>query len=199
MIIEIPPRNFANRRTAVYVDDFLTDANINKILAAPQWLQTRPAEIGVNADGRQDAVIRRSAVSWMGLEPDYSEIWNKIINAAAMVNAEHFHFDLTGCYEPMQLGVYHAEDNGHYNWHTDANADDTNVPRKLSMALLLSDPEEFVGGDLEFKVHDDTAVTAPQRRGRAWFFPSYVLHRVTPVTQGQRRSAVLWMGGPAFR
>jgi len=199
MIIEIPPRNFANRRTVVHVDDFLTDDDINRLLAAPQWLQTIPAEVGVNSDIRQDGDVRRSSVAWVGLESQYESIWNKIISAAATVNAEYFHYDLTGCYEPLQLGVYHASDHGHYNWHTDANPDDINVPRKLSMALLLSDPTEFDGGALEFKVHDDQAIAAPPRRGRAWFFPSYVLHRVTPVTRGHRRSAVLWMGGPAFR
>jgi PKHD-type hydroxylase len=155
MIIEIPPRNFANRKTAVYVDDFLTDDDINRLLAAPQWLQTRPAEVGISSDSRHDDDIRRSSVAWLGLETQYESIWNKIVTAASTVNAEHFHYDLTGCYEPMQLGLYQAEVQGHYNWHTDANPEDSNVPRKLSMALLLSDPAEFDGGDLEFKIHDD--------------------------------------------
>jgi PKHD-type hydroxylase len=64
---------------------------------------------------------------------------------------------------------------------------------------MLSDPSEFEGGQLEIKVNNDDPVTLEQKRGRAWFFPSYVLHRVTPVTKGPRRSLVLWVGGPEFK
>ena len=67
------------------------------------------------------------------------------------------------------------------------------------MVLMLSDPSEFEGGQLEIKTDSDNPITLEQKRGRAWFFPSYVLHRVTPVTKGTRRSLVLWIGGPEFK
>jgi PKHD-type hydroxylase len=63
----------------------------------------------------------------------------------------------------------------------------------------LNDPKEFKGGDFQLMVDSDTPVTVEQKKGRAWFFPSYTLHRVTPVTEGERKSLVLWIGGPAFR
>jgi PKHD-type hydroxylase len=67
------------------------------------------------------------------------------------------------------------------------------------MCLMLGDPAEFEGGDLEVMAGSAAPVTLEQRQGRAWFFPSYILHRVTPVTQGTRRSVVVWAGGPSFR
>ena len=42
-------------------------------------------------------------------------------------------------------------------------------------------------------------VTAGIARGTATLFPSYMLHRVTPVTEGIRHSLTVWAHGPAFR
>jgi PKHD-type hydroxylase len=38
-----------------------------------------------------------------------------------------------------------------------------------------------------------------QTKGSAIFFPSFAMHRVTPVTDGVRRSLVVWMEGPRFK
>jgi PKHD-type hydroxylase len=67
------------------------------------------------------------------------------------------------------------------------------------MSLLLSDPNEFEGGELQVKPDSDDIKFLEQKQGRAWFFPSYTLHRVAPVTKGVRRSLVLWVGGPPFK
>ena len=40
---------------------------------------------------------------------------------------------------------------------------------------------------------------ADRRKGSAAAFPSFVLHRVTPVTKGTRHSLTIWAHGPAFR
>ena len=143
--------------------------------------------------------IRASDISWLGMKPELQPIWEKLSIAVAEVNRRYFHFDLTGFHEPMQLGLYTADKQGHYNWHIDASPTDNNVPRKLSIAMLLSNPSDFEGGEFQVKTSDDTAHTLETLQGRAWFFPSYTLHRVAPVTKGVRRSLVLWVGGPAFR
>jgi PKHD-type hydroxylase len=41
--------------------------------------------------------------------------------------------------------------------------------------------------------------TAPRERGVVIAFPSYVLHRVTPITSGTRKSVVIWITGPKFK
>ncbi|MBI4521691.1 MAG: 2OG-Fe(II) oxygenase, partial [Gemmatimonadetes bacterium] len=43
------------------------------------------------------------------------------------------------------------------------------------------------------------SVVATRGKGQAFLFPSYIGHRVTPVTRGIRRSLVTWCVGPAFR
>ena len=40
---------------------------------------------------------------------------------------------------------------------------------------------------------------AHKARGTLVAFPSYVMHRVTPVTSGTRKSLVAWVAGPKFR
>ena len=200
MIYQIPPRNSIGKDTHAYWENFLTNEEINKILARPEWLNIGNACIGGSGGNSQiNKDIRTTDIGWLGLTPETAWIWEKLTNVIANANQQYFKFNLTGCYEPIQLGVYKAEDSGHYNWHTDASNTDNGVPRKLSMSILLSDPSEFEGGELQIKTHNDEVQTLNTVKGRAWFFSSYTLHRVTPVTKGIRRSLVLWVGGPEFK
>ena len=64
--------------------------------------------------------------------------------------------------------------------------------------MQLSDPAGYEGGTLQLRP-DSTITDAPIIRGTATIFPSFVLHRVTPVTMGTRWSLTLWTHGPAFR
>lgn len=204
MIYGIPPRNQFGKDNAVYWDDFLPNDYINQILSDNAWLNMQDAAVGgqvVNGtiQSETDKEVRNSRIGWMGLTPNNSHIWHRISDVVADVNRRFFHFDLTGCYEPFQLTLYTENSQDHYTWHTDMSMMDNHAPRKLSMSLLLSDPSEFEGGELQIKPDSDVSRTLEQKRGRAWFFPSWVLHRVTPVTKGVRRSLVLWVAGPPFR
>jgi PKHD-type hydroxylase len=40
---------------------------------------------------------------------------------------------------------------------------------------------------------------AERGAGVVFIFPSYMMHRVTKVTKGTRRSFVLWVGGDHYR
>jgi PKHD-type hydroxylase len=99
--------------------------------------------------------------------------------------------------EPTQLGRYKSSDEGHYDWHIDAQAPRNGMQRKLSISILLSDPSEFEGGELQFKGIEDRKILTKQ--GSIVVFPSFIEHKVTPVTKGVRYSAVTWASGPSFR
>jgi PKHD-type hydroxylase len=199
MIFGIPPRDVPGKDFVAFWEDFLTDNDINRILAEPEWILSVNATIMDNDTGTLDKNIRRSKISWLNLKNSNADIWQKITWAVSEVNRQYFQFELSGCYEPFQLGCYTAEEKDHYKWHTDMAPGANGVPRKLSMSLLLSDPSEFQGGDLEVMTGSDNIQKLELKKGRAWFFPSWVLHRVTPVTNGTRRSLVCWVGGPPFR
>lgn len=199
MFVPIPKRHLFTSDTHAYHDAIFTPEEIHKILALPEWLNTHMGTVGgPNGNAVVSPTIRMSHVSWISPTNENIWIWEKITNAIADINSEFFNFELTGCHEAIQLSVYKSEDQGNYDWHMDASVRDRNVPRKLSMSLVLSDPSEYEGGELQLKAINDTPITLQTPKGRAWFFPSYILHRVTPVTKGVRRSLVLWVGGPAF-
>ena len=77
--------------------------------------------------------------------------------------------------------------------------------RKLSMTVSLTDPDEYEGGDLEFYFRNTDKGSQPRiceeirKKGSVIIFPSFVWHRVKPVTKGIRHSLVCWNLGYSFR
>ena len=197
MLWQIPPFSSPGKDDFCYWEGFLDDSEINYILSRPEWHNQSDAQVGGGFEGKVVKEKRRTNISWMFPDQANAHIWEKITNTIWSANRQFFRFDLRGCYEAMQLGVYTEHDQGHYDWHIDSGLETNTVPRKLSMALLLSDPSEFEGGELQI-MRAGVPESVEQKRGRAWFFPSYLMHRVTPVTKGIRRSLVMWVGGPAF-
>ena len=153
-----------------------------------------------NVQSGNDQSIRRSKVSWLG-HHDVPWLYHRLEWVAQQLNGKFYQFDLWGFDEDMQFTLYEGTDQGFYNWHLDMyndvkNGIDQRRPRKLSMTIQLDDPSTYEGGDL--LIHNGTEQVAPKDLGQAVVFPSYVLHKVTPVTKGIRRSLVVWITGPQF-
>lgn len=97
---------------------------------------------------------------------------------------------------PLQFGEY--SEGGHYDWHHDVNwENDGKYDRKLSVVIQLSDGNSYEGGDFEFREIEKPSAFRIQ--GSVLVFPSYLLHRVLPVTKGTRHSIVGWMEGPRWK
>lgn len=164
-------------------------------------MENLPAEkaiiAGLSKEEEYDA-IRKSKTAWIGLNPETVWLYDRLAYVARMVNAQYWRFDLEGFVEDFQFTLYDEPDD-HYTWHTDSvKYADGKTPRKLSMVIQLSDPEDYAGGDLQLKGGpEDTTVT--RERGLVTVFPSYLLHRVTPLESGVRKSLVVWISGPPFR
>jgi PKHD-type hydroxylase len=165
------------------------------------WLQARAkhaeqnAKVGGGSNGVVDANIRRSQVSWLNNSQDTKWIFEKLAHVASAMNSQHFRFDLTGFGEPLQLTNYDQSENGMYGWHQDFGS---GVSRKLSMAVQLTDPAEYEGGNLQVMTAGEPQNIRKQR-GLIAIFPAYTVHQVTPVMQGSRQSLVAWVSGPAFK
>ena len=71
--------------------------------------------------------------------------------------------------------------------------------RKLSFSLQLSDPKDYVGGELQFLGSDDSTFFAPKQKGSLVVFDSRTKHRVVKVKSGVRRSLVGWVVGPRWK
>ena len=117
------------------------------------------------------------------------------------LNQTYFHFDDVNITEPAQYTEY--TEGGFYDWHIDCPVYDQSEPmRKISMTLLLNDPSEFEGGELELMEDKLVSVADTQaklKQGQAIFFASFLRHRVKPVTKGVRKSLVMWFTGKYFK
>lgn len=151
----------------------------------------------------QDAVnshledIRKTNIAWIKRVGDAEKIYSKMAEVTLMVNQQYYGMDLKQ-QELLQYTKY-DEYGSHYDFHLDTIFGGTNPNvRKLTAILLMSDSKDYEGGDLEFYVNSKpTKIT--QEKGKMIFFPSYILHRVTPITKGKRVSLVNWFGGPKFK
>jgi PKHD-type hydroxylase len=118
------------------------------------------------------------------------------------INKVHYNYDINAFRNSVEFITYNVGD--HYTWHTDViplkkmHDKDLNVERKLSFSFICND--DFEGGDLEiWDVDTNNVIPIPPKKGRMIVFPSWLRHRVTPVTKGQRRSIVGWMVGPPWK
>lgn len=141
------------------------------------------------------AELRKSTVIPLMPEPAHGWIFDRISALASVANLERYGFDILGIYEPLQLAEYGEDD--FFQWHMDFGSGPSSN-RKLSLTVQLSDPDSYEGGHLQFMINDRT-VSAPRDRGAVVIFPSFVLHRVTTVTRGSRRSIVGWITGAPYR
>lgn len=178
------------------MDDVLTVQQISEIHEFANKVEVVPAYVGASENPKIDPTIRRSSVKWLSDNVLPIEVF-KLFETMFMSANEYYKFHLLGM-EALQYTIYESTNAGNYNWHIDTHLlPDSNV-RKLSVSILLSDPNEFEGGKL-LLFPNGQHIVAEEKKGRAIFFPSWVPHCVTPVTKGIRKSLVIWAHGPMFK
>jgi PKHD-type hydroxylase len=175
--------------------DAFTPKEIDAIVAYGDQLAPMRAELA----GRDDKPdhIRITRVAWMVRKPEIQWLHTRLEEMVLPINAEFYRYDLYGLNEAFQYTVYEGAQGGHYNWHVDMG-EKRYEPRKISLSLQLSGPSDYEGGELVIQAGDGDCA-AEKARGTLIAFPSYVLHRVEPVTAGIRKSLVIWVAGPEFR
>lgn len=174
-----------------------SDDQIKDIIRIGESLIPKEAVIGGGPENNTvNNQLRKSKTSWIPLNNDSSWLYDKLAYICRQLNGQFYDFDLDGFVEDFQYTVYDASGD-HYTWHIDKGFID-GAPRKLSLVLQLSDPDEYEGGNLEFFAAPEI-IQAKKQKGLVYAFPSWVLHRVSPVTSGIRRSLVVWVSGPKFK
>ena len=178
----------------------LTPQQCDVVIKMGQNQPSRDASVGMGKPGdKKRAGINRKSritkISWIPFDAGramYSTIERWMLNT----NANHFGFDGMQITEQAQYTEYLK--GGFYNWHMDSSVEMSAMPtvRKISMTLLLSDPKDFKGGELEI-LKEGKPVKL--KKGYAVFFASFMSHRVKPVLKGNRKSLVMWFGGPPLR
>ena len=143
--------------------------------------------------------IRNSENSWI---PDNYWIAGFLWHYVTKANNTNFNYNLMAIdqnnlqYTKYSKGMY-------YNFHQDSGLstleDDTEVERKLSFSLQLSNCDDYEGGNLILINENGSKQVAPRHRGTMILFDSRIKHCVTKVTSGVRKSIVGWIIGPRWR
>jgi PKHD-type hydroxylase len=129
---------------------------------------------------------------------DHSKwLYDLLFPIALEANKQFYHFDIDIVTDPIHYVVY-PEDGGHLDWHMDVGGFGVNK-RKLAMTVQLSDPNDYEGGDLQIWGGGKEPISVKRNKGDVSVFPTFLLHRVTPITRGQRKILVFWTGGRQFR
>ena len=180
-------------------ENAFTPEELDAIEAIGDRLKLEEAVVGYSGENEQNEDPARSTrIAWMEPDARNSWIYQRLEGVTRSLNEQVYHYDLNGFADPFQYSVYSSEKNAHFSWHADQF--ERPIPRKLSFSLQLSDPASYEGCDLEiFGGSTRQAVAAPRTRGALIGFPSYVMHRVTPVTSGVRKALIICAGGPNFR
>lgn len=165
-------------------------------LGKDKWQEAK-VQRNVVSEKSLDEKSRRSDVAWSNDEWLYDMCWDYINTANTNSN---WNFNVDAC-EPIQITRYKT--NGHYDFHFDGNGFTAyNMPnnkflhrktRKLSMTIVLN--EDYEGGEFEFF---DEKRLIKEKTGTVIVFPSYIVHKVRPVTKGIRYSLVAWFCGEPF-
>jgi PKHD-type hydroxylase len=171
---------------------FLTDAEMDQVIADHSSL-VQEAKLGAGATHH---AVRRSQVVFLGMEQKYRWLYERVWTAAQECNRLFFNVDISGVEGNIQFARYDSSDRGFYDWHTDFSG--FRPLRKISISIQLARSEDYEGGDLELMFANQPE-QLDRTRGTFIAFPSFVLHRVTPVTRGTRWSLVAWILGTRWR
>lgn len=142
--------------------------------------------------------IRSSSIKWIPNNYEWKWLYDKMLELAKIANDEVWGFDLISAPELIQYTEYYDTAEGHYDWHQDIGPAQASL-RKVSITVQLSDTNDYEGGDLQIWEGGKNILVGPRGAGNVIIFPSYMMHRVTKVTKGTRRSFVLWVGGQHYK
>ena len=170
------------------IDNALTETTAMKVRAHITRHGLQAAE--TVSDQGQDETVRKTNICWIS---ELEELFNEVSNHVESVNNGKYSYALDYL-EAMQYSEYPV--GNHYDWHLDSSfKGHMGDARKLSYSLLMNGEDEFEGGELQLMVGPQE-ITIPLKINQIVFFPSYILHRVTPVTKGVRKALVGWVRGP---
>ena len=187
----------------VYKRDFLTKEECNKLIEEGKK-NIQKASVFKSKDEplESDLKVRNTNVSFFENGSAVQYIIEKIIDEICAAS-----LDLYGVYitdiEPVQYAEY--EKGMFYGWHTDSSSQKGKGimhKRDISVSLILNSKDEYTGGSLQMItpncITEDNTIEPKdvevQEQGTLIIFPSSMIHQVTPVLSGVRKSLVLWTG-----
>ena len=154
------------------------------------------ARIGESSIGNLNDHVRDTNIVWLTPSEEAAWVFKRMEELASYINYEKFGLDLTE-FDGFQYSKYKID--GHYDWHIDTMLSPADgLFRKLSFVVMLTEPDEYEGGD--FLLNDggnqlNCRIMRP-KKGDMMVFLSHVPHKVDKVTSGNRITLVTWAKGP---
>jgi|TARA_R100001509_G_scaffold165674_1_gene148795 PKHD-type hydroxylase len=183
-----------NFQFVIHRDNFLSKTQCDNIIKLFDENKTSSSELAGEYNGSLLNKNVRDAKEII-FEDDY--IKNKIKMVLELANLSIYKYNIQEL-EDVKLLKYNI--GGKYKWHTDVGSKETST-RKLTAIVQLSDEQDYEGGDLEFGITDELGennYVATKKQGSIIVFPSFLSHRVIPITKGTRYSLLTWMNGDSF-
>jgi PKHD-type hydroxylase len=186
--------NYVNEAFA-YATNCFTREEVGEIIKLGETAVKGTGEL---ENGISNLSVRNCKISWIEPDENSTSVFLKLSEIVNSLNDKFYRYDLTEM-ESLQFTEYNSESQGFYRSHSD-DGYKFNLFRKLSVSVQLSDPADYVGGDLVFYRNTLSECTvAPKEIGTVIVFPSFVIHEVKKITAGTRQSLVTWVNGPRFK
>jgi PKHD-type hydroxylase len=179
-----------------YQHELFSSDEVDEIHNIAAEYELSHGEVGSGKDVAKDDSIRDSNIAFLRSSDESNKwIFERITGAVININKQFWNFDLKRI-ETLQYSEYRVGQ--FYKEHIDMMYQSpSHATRRLSFTVQLTDPGEYEGGDVIIKSGHHSPIH--RNKGTISFFPSYMLHEVTPVTKGIRHGLVGWVSGPPFK
>lgn len=176
----------------IYAYNFLTDEECDTLIEITEAFPGHnPGTVDGDFGYRKVRVLPLhylgSKVAWLS---------TRIQEAIEDFNYQFYRFDIHAL-DGLSLSTYTADEGGQYRAHHDCIFND-GLMRKLTVVIQLTDPSLYQGGET-LVVDGEKEIPLRQDRGCINVFPSFLTHRVNPITKGKRNALITWVSGPPFR
>jgi len=188
----------------IYRENFLSGDECDKII---EELDTEDLEDGQLVGDYEEGIINKNVRRTLNKDIifdrykkpfDDTNLFNRVESALKIANIQYFNYDVEGI-DKLRFLKYGI--GGRYEWHTDYGRHECSM-RKLTGIIQLSDSNDYEGGDFEFGLTDTEGsglLKGNRDKGCLLVFPSFLSHRVAPLTKGKRYSIITWLEGDTFR
>ena len=160
--------------------------NIVRMLKLMQW------QPGVSPSKEYSEKVKGNLELPMGIHKD-ADVHLKFILNRLMKTKFFIRRSLPKNIGRPRFNLY--KDGGYYAKHADSAFMGTNpeIRTDLSMTLFLSDPDDYVGGELRLEYTSGVVMELREPKGTVVVYPSGIMHEVLPVTEGERIAFVAWV------
>jgi len=205
MIDNLKQKN--NFKFGIHKHNFLSKSQCGELIKRFESSKQEKATIAGTYEGEGSAIVNENVRKVLEVRfdddlvlSDGFNVAKSIISAIKIANVGYFEFDISDILTKPRILKY-SDTKDKYDWHLDIGNFETSL-RKITASIQLSNQDDYEGGNLELSMTENTGkgtAVGSREQGTLVLFPSFVGHRVLPVTKGVRYSLIGFMLGNAFK